>query len=336
METQEFEILPLDLTVTGDAKGNVALYHKSVFEFLDHLAVVELKSDEDFLKATDLIKELKAQEILIDGAEEKAKNGSVTVADAFRMLAESKAAFRKARLALNTQVETEKKTIRLNIIEKAGYLISEHKEDLFYSLGLEHTVITGDVPDFWDEIDQAMKGKSSVLKIQESVDKVVAQAKEKISSILNLMASNKAFVELQPNQQLFPDLSKLVAMPFIELQNEIKDRNEKEEVRLQEVKEQARIQAEQKLKDDQDAEDARQRALQMEQGEPTVKETLPVQETFKTEQESVNQDVQTTETYKIHVNGVLEFKGNLEAAKELASSFRAQFGYDAVQISKPK
>lgn len=309
----KFEILPLDLTVVGDATGNVALFHQSIFAYLDHLAIVELKEDADFEQAKDLIKQLKAQEDLIDSAEEEAKNGSVTVADAFRMMDEAKGAVRKARLALNSQVKADTDKRKYNIVTAAVSKITTFRNDLINALQVSKFISNLDGY-YSEQIMAVIHGKTISDKTQKSVDLEVEALKLAADQQLNLIASNKALVESQENSHLFNDMASLVLMPFMELKNVIDERNtgEKERLELLQKHEQEKAEAKaQKEQEEKEAEKAEakeiedkkeadrvaeeEEAKQLEEAEPVSTEMEPAEDHLLDPTEKVDSSTQTDE-----------------------------------------
>lgn len=197
--------LPL-ITVAVSGKvtsSNLAAYKATALEAIDSINTA-LVSDQDFADADEAVKFCKDAEEKLEEAKTRALASTATVADLFNTFDELREAMRQKRLDLEKLVDARKKTVRVEIMQKGAVALREHIEMLNKRLGKPL------MPTIPADFAGAMKGKKTVLSLQDAVSTTLAHAKIAASEIADRIEINLKHFGTIEQKFLFADLPQLV------------------------------------------------------------------------------------------------------------------------------
>lgn len=210
-------------------------------------------TDQDFANLADAVKRLEQAEKELDAEENRALASLKPVNDMRTAKATLKEFSRTNRLAFNTLVETQKKLLRTEILMEHQSAYDAHIRETNTLLGAALlSTTTGTCP--VAKIAEAMSGKKSINGWREGAAQAVADAKVKVSALVQMIQANQlAYKELateDAHHALFRDLNDLLfkdreAFRII-VGGRISDWKAREEKRL--ADERAKIRAEEEAK----------------------------------------------------------------------------------------
>jgi predicted phage-related endonuclease len=170
-------------------------------------------TDQDFANLADAVKRLEQAEKELDAEENRALASLKPVNDMRTAKATLKEFSRTNRLAFNTLVETQKKLLRTEILMEHQNAYDAHIRETNTLLGAALlSTTTGTCP--VAKIAEAMSGKKSINGWREGAAQAVADAKVKVSALVQMIQANQlAYKELateDAHHALFRDLNDLL------------------------------------------------------------------------------------------------------------------------------
>lgn len=205
----------------------------------------ELVTDQDFGQAKEDIISCEAIEKKLAQLVQDITTSSKSIAEATQTVEQYREAFRQKRLAMNNLVKKEEISRKKKIVQGGVKQVKDKLKDSPAAHGFSINI---------PAIQEAIKGKRSLAKMQEAVDGVVASEIFRLSGIENTYKVNMAHIERveQDFPGLFPDKKNLALKPDEVVESEIKSR-----VAEYQLKQQQKAEAERKEEDEkQKAEDA--------------------------------------------------------------------------------
>jgi predicted phage-related endonuclease len=221
---------------------------------------IEPKTDQDFANLADAVKRLDDAEKELDKEEERA----LASLEPINRMRAAKKTLRDysstTRLKITKVVDARKATLRQAIVIEHRDAYDKWVREQNEAIGIPLlSTSTGTCPDAL--IAEGMSGKKSIAGWREGAAQAVADAKIKAGAVVERLQKNlakyKELVTEEHHKGLFADLHQLVfkdpeAFAII-VGSKISDWNAKEEKRLAKIKEDAKAEAEQKLRDEQAA-----------------------------------------------------------------------------------
>lgn len=274
---QHIEILPAAIAapvkdlpaLSIRVDGSLTLNHNLVI-FGDKLnafiADINTKPEDDqgFADAEAAIKVMERAENALAGAEASALAQVASVDDMVKTVAAYKELARKTRLMLEKMVKARKETIRIEIQQIGKDKAAEHIASLNARLGKPY------MPAVAFDFAGVMKGKKTVASLRDAVDTELARFKIEANAVadriqINLgtlreLASNHTFLFADAASIVLKasdDLTALVRLRITEHDQAEADKAEKLRAK---IAEEERVKAESKLKAEQDAQLAREKA----------------------------------------------------------------------------
>lgn len=244
---QELQALPkLEISLVGNvSNSNLIEYKTTAFAFIQSINT-DLQSDQDFVDADKAVKFFTNGEKELEAVKERALSDTADIKTLFDTIDELKEEMRQKRLTLSKLVKSRKEEIRSEISMKAQIEFSELLIATSKNLkGIQITQVSAD-------FDGAMKGKKTVESLQNAVDSEMARTKIELSEISELVHRNlDALSGLAGDHKfLFSDYAHLVFKADDDLINLIKSRIAEHEAaekeRLEQQREQMRLEEERK------------------------------------------------------------------------------------------
>ncbi|MGV1119194.1 hypothetical protein [Xanthomonas translucens] len=274
----------LNVQVTGMVTAsNLAEFRGSALSVLSRINR-DLQTDEDFADAEQTVKWCKGVEERLEATKQQILGQTADIDAVFRTMDEVATETRRVRLELDRLVKVEKENRRTKIVINGIQSVRAHYAEINATLDAHALAFPATVP---ATIGAAIKGKKSLLSMQDAVDtaamqhKVAAsQAAERVRACIHVLE-----MEMGDYAALFPDRVQLCAAKSPEdLRNlvtaRIAEHKQREQARLDAQREQIRKEEEaraQRLQQeaeaarlvkeqaDRQAEEARERALRAEQ-----------------------------------------------------------------------
>ena len=335
------KILELEVSVTGKASSNIALYQKSVLDQIEQLKTKELITDEDFSSAEKVVKVCKEQEKNLVEAKANAQDKSATIKEVFAAIDNAQNIFRDTRLGLERQIKAEKANRKEAIVLCA---IKEFK--VFLRVVMEKFKFNNLDLNFRPETAfmEATKGKKNIDSMQAAVDKVMEDAKQNTNYVASIKFANLEIILDRDEQRLFPDAESLSSLQPDLLMIEIKKREEDNARKIEEIKreEAERVRREEQHKiikeQEQKARDEKEQRANENHGD--LKEQ-PAKLAPITEEEPAPPVKEPTfgpvpslvKSFRIEVSGSWNFESTMDFAKEAAGDLRNKFG-NSVTLTK--
>ena len=158
-----FNAATIEFAVASSIKKNTLPEIRDSWKaWLDSYKASELETDQDFIDAAEFVAECKRTEDKFDEIEDKAIKGDVS-----KVIAEirtMKGTTRDKRLEFSRAVDTRKDRIKTEAIITAISRVKAHISTLKY-----HSAVTSNLF-VEDDIREAIKGKSSIVKMNEALD----------------------------------------------------------------------------------------------------------------------------------------------------------------------
>ena len=197
---------------------NIDAFRAGASDFLSRLPKPEeLNSDQDFANAESAVKACTEAESKIKAAKDAGLAQMSEVDAVFRVADQIVAEIKAARIALEKSVEIRKTSIRGEIVQSGKDRFADHIYALNKRLG---RVVMPLVP---ADFVGAIKGKRTVVSLQNAVDTVLANSKITANEIADKIQANLATLdENKEHAFLFNDVASLVMKAPDDLQNVIK------------------------------------------------------------------------------------------------------------------
>ena len=269
---------------------NIDAFRAGASDFLSRLPKPEeLNSDQDFANAESAVKACTEAESKIKAAKDAGLAQMSEVDTVFRVADQIVAEIKAARLSLEKSVELRKTSIRREIVQSGKDRFAEHIYALNKRLG---RVMMPLVP---ADFVGAIKGKRTVVSLQNAVDTVLANSKIAANEIADKIQINLATLdEHKEHAFLFNDVASLAMKANDDLQNVIKLRiaehqaeqqrkleAEREKIRREE---QAKAEREQQEKAAAEKREAEQKAQMAEHERLVAERAAQREESAKVEQ----------------------------------------------------
>lgn len=282
----EIEALPkLEVSLVGNvSNSNLVEYKSTALTFIQSINT-ELATDQDFVDAAKAVKWCQSGEKELDAVKERALSDTADIKALFDTIDVLKEEMRQKRLTLTNLVKSRKEEIRNEISMKAKVEFSDLL--IATSKNINGIQITQVVANF----DGVMKGKKTVESLQNAVDSEMARVKIELSEISELVRTNlNSLTELTEDFKfLFNDYVHLIFKANDDLINLIKSRiaehEESEKEKLEQQREQMRLDEERKAQAKVDEEEARKaqiiendRLLKERENQATEKHEAELQE----------------------------------------------------------
>lgn len=197
---------------------NIDAFRAGASSFLSRLPKPEeLNSDQDFANAESAVKACTEAESKIKAAKDAGLAQMSEVDTVFRVADQIVAEIKAARLSLEKSVELRKTSIRREIVQSGKDRFADHIYALNKRLG---RVMMPLVP---ADFVGAIKGKRTVVSLQNAVDTVLANSKIAANEIADKIQANLATLdENKEHAFLFNDVASLAMKAPDDLQNIIK------------------------------------------------------------------------------------------------------------------
>ena len=197
---------------------NIDAFRAGASSFLSRLPKPEeLNSDQDFANAESAVKACTEAESKIKAAKDAGLAQMSEVDTVFRVADQIVAEIKAARLSLEKSVELRKTSIRGEIVQSGKDRFADHIYALNKRLG---RVMMPLVP---ADFVGAIKGKRTVVSLQNAVDTVLANSKIAANEIADKIQANLATLDENKERAfLFNDLASLAMKAPDDLQNIIK------------------------------------------------------------------------------------------------------------------
>lgn len=197
---------------------NIDAFRAGASSFLSRLPKPEeLNSDQDFANAESAVKACTEAESKIKAAKDAGLAQMSEVDTVFRVADQIVAEIKAARLSLEKSVEIRKTSIRGEIVQSGKDRFADHIYALNKRLG---RVMMPLVP---ADFVGAIKGKRTVVSLQNAVETVLANSKIAANEIADKIQANLATLdENKEHAFLFNDVASLVMKANDDLQNVIK------------------------------------------------------------------------------------------------------------------
>jgi len=240
------ELPKLEVSLVGNvSNSNLVEYKTTALAFIKSINT-DLQSDQDFVDADKAVKFFTKGEKELEAVKERALSDTADIKTLFDTIDELKEEMRQKRLTLSKLVKSRKEEIRSEISMKAKVEFSDLLIATSKNLkGIQITQVSAD-------FDGVMKGKKTVESLQNAVDSEMARAKIELSEISELVRSNLDLLSglAGDHKFLFSDYAHLVFKANDDLTNLIKSRitehEEAEKARLEQQREQMRLEEERK------------------------------------------------------------------------------------------
>ncbi|AAF84456.1 hypothetical protein XFUD_06985 [Xylella fastidiosa] len=234
------EQLPaLHIAVTGTVTTSNLPHFKACALAVLHSIKRDLHTDEDFANAEQTVKWCKGVETRLDATKQQVLGQTADIDAVFRTLDEIAEETRRVRLELDRLVNTEKAHRRTEIVHSGLNTLRDYYASSNATLGEYALPIPADLP---AKIGDTIKGKKSMISMQEAVSTAVAHEKSNITAHVERVRTNITVLEECGTAylSLFPDrVSLCISKTPDDLRNLILAR-----IAHHQQQEQARIQAE--------------------------------------------------------------------------------------------
>lgn len=250
IEAKEVAVLPeLSIQIIGQVKGsNLVEYKKTAIAFIESINT-DLKTDEDFSLADKAIKFCSKIESDLDTVKEKALSKTADINLLFKSLDELKEATRNKRLKLSKLAKDQKLVVRTSILTEAIKALNDHVAVIY------EDIKPLSFPHLGADFQKAMKGKSAVKSMKESVNKELKAAIDKADEYqkhinFNLTTMNELASDFK---FLFNDLQAIILNEHDHFElittTRVNDYKEAEIKRIAKIEADAEVAAKEKLED---------------------------------------------------------------------------------------
>lgn len=195
---EQFEKQQLIIKVTGQVvSSNLAEFEQQALTVLSSINT-KLETDEDFAEAEQNVKDCQLIENRICQARNDALNNTADIAALIQTTERLEGKYREMRLLLTRNVKTEKERRKNDIINGAKVILQ--------GLVLQSPVKHGFQIDL-KAIQEAIKGKRFIAKMQEAVDAVIETETLRLAEMETNFLANSDRIEFSEKEWpgLFPD-----------------------------------------------------------------------------------------------------------------------------------
>ncbi|QJP50028.1 hypothetical protein HKJ33_03310 [Xylella fastidiosa subsp. multiplex] len=232
------EQLPaLHIAVTGTVTTSNLPHFKACALAVLHNINRDLRTDEDFANAEQTVKWCKGVETRLDATKQQVLGQTADIDAVFRTLDEIAEETRRVRLELDRLVKTEKDHRRTEIVHTGLKTLRDYYASLNARLEEYALPIPADLP---AKIGDTIKGKKSMISMQEAVSAAVAHEKINITAHVERVRANITVMEAcdAAYRSLFPDRVNLcISKTPDDLRNlilaRIADHQQQEQARIQ-------------------------------------------------------------------------------------------------------
>ncbi|MCB1504279.1 MAG: YqaJ viral recombinase family protein [Hyphomicrobiaceae bacterium] len=266
------ESMPLlVIDISGEVlESNLVTYQQAVSKRIQAIKT-DLKTDQDFADADQIIKALENGEKEVEAAKGRALAKTKSIDELFRTIDTLKEEMRQKRLVLEKAVKARKTAIRAEIIDAAVQSVASHAQQVRNSVD-DRIEAIHPPHDMRDRVAAAIKGKRTITSLQDAADQAVTDAKLEINADAARASANlKAYDAIDTSHaHLFGDLGLLVNKEPDDFLATVKLRIAEEEDRQRKLVEEERERARQ---------DEERRRLAAEQEHARQEEMASVSET---------------------------------------------------------
>jgi len=246
--TNVTELPALMVELTGQVNSsNLVVYKQNVLEFIQNINT-NLQTDQDFADAENIVKFCTKAEKEIEAVKQRALDSTADIKTLFAELDLLKEEMRQKRLSLDKTVKLRKTEVKTEITTAA------HNELDFY-LGELNEKLNGIVTVMVDsDFVSAIKGKRTVESIHSAANDHLAKCKIEADATFAKYSTNLAVVEeiAADYKFLFNDIAHIVIQEPDHFRMTVKSRVdahlEAEKARLEQEREQMRLEEERKAK----------------------------------------------------------------------------------------
>lgn len=207
--TELMSLPSLAISLTGAVNSsNLAEYKDSAMAMIESINT-DLKSDQDFADAEQVVKLCAESEKALNAAKDSALSQTADIDELFKTIDHLRESMRSKRLALEKLVKNQKEAIKTQIVLDGKSAIALHVAGL--NKELEVVTITPPPIDFAG----AIKGKRNLESIKSAVNQVVADAKIEADRLATLVRANLKILTDAGKEHwgLFPDLQQTCSKP---------------------------------------------------------------------------------------------------------------------------
>ena len=251
--TNVAELPALTVELTGQVNSsNLVVYKQNVLEFVQNINT-DLQTDQDFADAENIIKFCAKVEKEIEAVKARALDSTVDIKTLFAELDVLKEELRQKRLSLDKTVKVRKSDVKVEITTAANNELCNHVNGLNNQLG---GVVSFTVP---CDFVLAIKNKRTVESIQSAANDHLAKCRIEADAIFTKYSTNLATVEelAADYKFLFNDIAQVITQETDHFRMTIKNRVDEhlaaEKLRLDQEREQIRLDEERKAQDKADA-----------------------------------------------------------------------------------
>ncbi len=243
-------------------ESNIKEWEAAALEYIKSVRDHDLKTDEDFANADAAAKWCDASKTSLEGVRAQLMGATGDVNVAVGTLDRIMDELDKTRIAFNNAIKARKDARKVEIVDGGKLALAAHILALNKRLGKDYMPVLR--PEFRD-FAGAIKGRSSIAKMQDAVDALLASAKIEANRIADCIQTNLNWLRehAKDHSALFPDTGAIVLKAHDDLvalaQNRINEHKAAEEKRLEAERERIRqeeqAKAEKAARDRQEEED---------------------------------------------------------------------------------
>jgi hypothetical protein len=248
-------------------ESNIKEWETAALAYIESVRAHELKTDKDFEDADAAAKWCDSSKETLLGVKASLMSATGDVNTAVGTLDRIVKELDQTRIAFNNAIKARKETRKTEIVTAGAAKLREHVQALNERVGQALMPTAAAVADFAG----AVKGKSSLAKMQEAVDATLANAKVAANQIADLIQRNRGLLRPKDGEtrddriRLFPDFATVCTKSHDDFQNMVTARVAAEERRLEQERERIRAEESARLEREQlarAAEEHRQREEQ--------------------------------------------------------------------------
>jgi len=184
--------------------SNLAEYKAQALTMIQNINT-DLKTDQDFATAENMVKFCKKAEDELDTVKKSALAQTASIDELFRTVDDLKEAMRQKRLELDKLVKAKKEHVKHQAVTAVQVAFSEHLAKL-------NKTISVPLPAIYPQFAEAIKGKKTIASIEDALQAELARSKVEANQLHTLISNNlKALDENAPDYKfLFNDLQGIV------------------------------------------------------------------------------------------------------------------------------
>lgn len=229
-------------------ESNIKEWEEAALAYIKSVRDHEMKTDEDFASADAAAKWCDSSKLTLQGVKASLMSATGDVNTAVATLDRIVSELDKTRIAFTNAIKARKEARKTEIVTGAAAALREHVAGLNARLGAAWMPATAAQADFAG----AIKGKSSLTKMQDAVDTLLANSKIAASATADRIQANRE--QLRPQDgvagedwiRLFPDFAQVCTKSTEDFHNLVTARVVAE--RQRQEAERARIRAEEEAR----------------------------------------------------------------------------------------